>query len=72
MASVIGASGGNSFGMVGVAPGSTVVPLRIGSALSLSLLGSSSSFRNAALRFAVEQKLQVVTASWVGGAKGAL
>lgn len=54
VASVVGASGGNAFGVVGVAPGSTIVPIRIGSTLSLSLLGSSSDFRNSALRFAVE------------------
>lgn len=67
VAGVVGAVGGNGFGVVGVAPGTTIVPIRIGSTLSLSLLGSSSEFRNSALRFAVEQKLQVVTASWVRG-----
>lgn len=63
--SVVGASGGNGFGIVGIAPGSTVVPMRLGSAISLSLLGSSNGFRNEALRYAAEQKIAVVTASWL-------
>ena len=52
--SIISGSAGNGFGIAGIAPGSTVVPLRIGSTLSLSLLGSSSAFRNLALEFATE------------------
>ena len=62
---MVGASGGNGFGIVGVAPGSTVVPMRLGSSTALALLGSSNEFRNEALRYAAEQRFHVVTASWV-------